>query len=82
MNVDFSAEHGRTAVIKLAVMWGSCSRSLTRCGATSIYGWRSAAAGRGEHERGRSANIDLENGMARYPVTKSKAFEMPLSDPH
>ena len=25
-------------------------------------------------------NIDLENGMAKYPVTKTKAFELPLSD--
>ena len=25
-------------------------------------------------------NIDLENGIARYPITKTKAFEMPLSN--
>ena len=25
-------------------------------------------------------NIDLDNGIAKYPVTKTTAFEMPLSD--
>ena len=25
-------------------------------------------------------NIDLENGIAKYPITKTKAFEMPLSN--
>ncbi len=28
----------------------------------------------------RVANIDLENGMARYPITKTVAFDLPLSD--
>ena len=48
MNVDFFAEHGRTAVItNWPSWWRASSRSLTRYGATSIYGWRSAAAGQG-----------------------------------
>ena len=25
-------------------------------------------------------NIDLENGVVKYPITKTKAFEMPLSN--
>ena len=25
-------------------------------------------------------NVDLENGIAKYPITKTKAFEMPLSN--
>ena len=25
-------------------------------------------------------NVDLENGIAKYPITKTMAFEMPLSD--
>ena len=25
-------------------------------------------------------NIDLENGVVNYPITKTKAFEMPMSD--
>ena len=25
-------------------------------------------------------NIDLENGIAKYPITKTVAFELPLSD--
>ena len=36
--------------------------------------------GRRDHDAWRSKNIDLENGVVKYPVTKTKAFEMPLSN--
>ena len=81
MNVDFFAEHGRTAVITDWPSWWEGVQQIANPVRRDFYIWLAFSGCRaGESMSMQVANIDLENGMARYPVTKTKAFEMPLSD--
>ena len=81
MNVDFFAEHGRTAVITDWPSWWEGVQQIANPVRRDFYIWLAFSGCRaGESMSMQVANIDLENGMVRYPVTKTKAFEMPLSD--
>ena len=74
-------EHGRTAVITDWPAWWEGVQQIANPVRRDFYIWLAFSGCRaGESMSMQVANIDLENGMARYPVTKTKAFEMPMSD--
>jgi hypothetical protein len=81
MNVDFYPEHGRTAVITDWPTWWSGIQQIANLVRRDFYIWLAFSGCRaGETMSMEAKNIDFENGVVKYPVTKTKAFEMPLSD--
>ena len=81
MNVDFYPETGRTAVITDWPAWWDGIQQIANPVRRDFYIWLAFSGCRaGETMSMEVKNIDLENGMVKYPITKTKAFEMPLSD--
>ena len=80
-NVDFYPETGRTNVIKDWPAWWEGIQQIANPVRRDFYIWLAFSGCRaGETMRMEVKNIDLENGIARYPITKTVAFELPLSD--
>lgn len=81
MNVDFYAETGRTAVITDWPAWWNGVQQIVSPVRRDFYIWLAFSGCRaGETMSMELKNIDLKKGVVRYPITKTKAFEMPLSD--
>ena len=81
MNVDFYAEHGRTAVITDWPAWWEGIQQIANPVRRDFYIWLAFSGCRaGETMSMEVKNIDLENGIAKYPITKTMAFKLPLSD--
>ena len=80
-NVDFYPETGRTAVITDWRAWWSGINQIVNPVRRDFYIWLAFSGCRaGETMSMAVENIDLEQGIARYPITKTTAFEMPLSN--
>jgi integrase len=80
-NVDFYPEHGRTAVITNWRAWWSGVQQIENPVRRDLYIWLAFSGCRsGECMSMEVNNIDLKRGVMRFPVTKTGAFEMPLSD--
>ena len=81
MNVDFYPETGRTAVITNWPAWWDGIQQIANPVRRDFYIWLAFSGCRaGETMTMEVKNIDLENGVVKYPITKTKAFEMPLSN--
>jgi hypothetical protein len=81
MNVDFYPEAGRTNVIRDWPAWWSGIQQIANPVRRDFYIWLAFSGCRaGETMTMEVKNIDLENRIARYPITKTVAFELPLSD--
>jgi Arm DNA-binding domain/Phage integrase family len=81
MNVDFYPEEGRTAVITDWVSWWNGVQQIVNPVRRGFYIWLAFSGCRaGESMSMEVKNLDLDKGIVRYPTTKTKAFEMPLSD--
>jgi integrase len=80
MNVDFYAEEGRTAVITNWPAWWSGVQQIVSPVRREFYTWLAFSGCRaGETMCMAVKDVDLDKGVVRYPITKTKAFEMPLS---
>jgi integrase len=80
-NVDFYAEHGRTNVIRDWPAWWEGVQQIANPVRRYFYIWLAFSGCRaGETMTMEMKNIDLENRIAKYPITKTVAFELPLSD--
>jgi integrase len=79
-NVDFYEEKNRTAVI---TDWPAWWKGVQRIGSSvrrDFYIWLAFSGCRaGETMRMPVEHFDPENGVFKYPLTKTEAFEMPLS---
>jgi len=81
MNVDFYPEHGRTAVITNWIAWWKGVQQIVSPVRRDFYIWLAFSGCRaGETMSMEIKNVDLNKAMVRYPITKTKAFQMPLSD--
>ena len=81
MNVDFFEEHGRTTVITDWPAWWQGIQQIANPVRRDFYIWLAFSGCRaGETMEMEVKNVDLESGLARYPITKTKAFEIPLSN--
>jgi hypothetical protein len=81
MNVDFYPEQGRTAVITDWPAWWNGIQQIVNPVRRDFYVWLAFSGCRaGETMAMEPKNVDLEKGVVRYPITKTKAFEMPLSN--
>ena len=79
-NVDFYPEHGRTAVIRDWPAWWEGIQQIANPVRRDFYVWLAFSGCRaGETMTMEVKNIDIKNGLVKYPITKTKAFEMPLS---
>jgi integrase len=79
-NVDFYPEHGRTAVIKDWPAWWSGIQQIENPVRRDLYIWLALSGCRsGESMSMPVKHFDPERGVFKYPITKTKAFEMPLS---
>jgi integrase len=80
-NVDFYQEKGRTAVITNWPAWWAGIQQIESPVRRDFYVWLAFSGCRaGETMSMAVANIDLKKAIVRYPITKTTAFEMPLSD--
>ena len=81
VNIDFYPEHGRTAVIVDWESWWKGIQQLANPVRHDFYMWLAFSGCRlGESGRMEVEHVDLEAGVVLFPVTKTVAFEMPLSD--
>ncbi len=81
VNVDFYPEQGRTAVIKDWLAWWNGVQQIANPVRRDFYIWLAFSGCRsGETMIMEPKNVDLKKGVVKYPITKTKAFEMPLSD--
>jgi hypothetical protein len=81
INVDFYPEQGRTAVITDWAAWWNGVQRIVSPVRRDFYIWLAFSGCRaGETMSMAVKNIDLKTGVVRYPITKTKAFEMPLSN--
>jgi integrase len=81
VNVDFFPEKGRTAVITDWPAWWAGVQRIVSPQRRAFYIWLAFSGCRaGESMRMRVNDFDPENGVVRFPITKTEAFEMPLSD--
>jgi hypothetical protein len=79
--IDFYPETGRTAVITNWPSWWEGVQQIANHVRRDFYLWLAFSGCRaGETMTMEVKNIDLENNIARYPITKTVAFELPLSD--
>jgi len=80
MNVDFYPELGRTAVITDWPAWWGGIQQIVSPVRRDFYIWLAFSGCRaGETMSMAVKNIDVRKGVVRYPITKTKSFEMPLS---
>jgi integrase len=80
-NVDFYPETGRTAVIVDWPAWWSGIQQIVNPVRRDFYIWLAFSGCRaGETLTMEVKNVDLEDGVVFYPITKTVAFEMPLSN--
>jgi integrase len=80
-NIDFYPEQGRTTVITDWPAWWGGIQQIVSPVRRDFYIWLAFSGCRaGETMSMAVENIDLKKGVVRYPITKTKAFEMPLSD--
>jgi hypothetical protein len=80
-NVDFYPETGRTNVITDWLAWWSGIQQIVNPIRRDFYVWLAFSGCRaGETMEMEVKNLDLEGGIAKYPITKTTAFEMPLSN--
>jgi Arm DNA-binding domain/Phage integrase family len=81
VNVDFYEEKGRTAVIADWPAWWSGVQQIVSPVRRDFYIWLAFSGCRaGETMSMEVKNIDPKKSVVRYPITKTTAFEMPLSD--
>jgi len=79
-NIDFYDEKGRTVVILDWPAWWAGVQQIVNPVRRDFYIWLAFSGCRaGETMKMELANVDLENGVMKYPITKTEAFEMPLS---
>jgi integrase len=79
-NIDFYDEKGRTVVILDWPAWWAGVQQIVNPVRRDFYIWLAFSGCRaGETMKMELANVDLENGVVKYPITKTEAFEMPLS---
>jgi integrase len=79
-NVDFYPEFGRDAVITDWFVWWKGVQRIVSPVRRDFYVWLAFSGCRaGESMSMELKNIDLKKGIVRYPITKTKSFEMPLS---
>ncbi len=79
-NVDFYPEFGRDAVITDWVAWWKGVQRIVSPVRRDFYVWLAFSGCRaGESMSMELKDIDLKKGVVRYPITKTKSFEMPLS---
>ncbi|MHC2578734.1 hypothetical protein ACVI1J_008974 [Bradyrhizobium diazoefficiens] len=79
--VDFYEEKGRTAVITDWPVWWDSVQQIVSPVRRDFYIWLAFSGCRaGETMSMEVGNIDLKRGIVRYPITKTVAFELPLSD--
>jgi integrase len=80
-NVDFFTETGRTNTIKDWSAWWNGIQEIANPVRRDFYIWLALSGCRaGETMSMAVKNIDLKHGIAKYPITKTEAFEMPISD--
>ena len=80
-NVDFYEEHNRTNVITNWPAWWSGVQQIANHVRRDFYLWLAFSGCRaGETMEMEVKNLDLDKGIAKYPITKTVAFELPLSD--
>ena len=71
MNVDFYAEEGRTAVITDWAVWWDGIQQIVSPVRRDFYTWLAFSGCRaGETMSMAIADIDLDKGVVRYPVTR------------
>lgn len=79
-NVDFFPEQGRTAVITNWPAWWEGIQQIASPVRRDFYIWLAFSGCRaGETMSMAVKDIDLKHGIVRYPITKTTAFEMPIS---
>jgi integrase len=79
--IDFYPETGRSNVITDWQAWWSGVQQIANPVRRDFYVWLAFSGCRaGETMAMEVKNVDLEQGVVKYPITKTKAFEMPLSD--
>lgn len=80
-NVDFYPETGRTVVIKDWPAWWTGIQQIVNPVRRDFYIFLAFSGCRaGETMSMAVKNVDLENGIVFFPVTKTKSLEMPLSN--
>jgi integrase len=80
-NVDFYEEKNRTAVITDWPAWWSGIQQITNPVRRDFYIWLAFSGCRaGETMRMPIVDFVANLGLFKYPVTKTEAFEMPLSN--
>jgi integrase len=80
LNIDFYPETGRTAIITDWPAWWSGIQQVINPVRRDFYIWLAFSGCRtGETMTMQVKHVDLENGVVKYPVTKTDAFEMPIS---
>jgi integrase len=81
MNVDFFGEKRRTAVVTDLAAWWKGVQRIESPVRRDFYIWLAFTGCRsGETSTMRWDQIDLKNGIVRYPITKTEEFDLPLSD--
>jgi integrase len=80
-NVDFYAETGRTAVITDWPAWWNGIEQIASPVRRDLYLWLAFSGCRaGESMSMAVKNVDLEAGIVRFPVTKTSAYSVPISN--
>ncbi|SFJ53176.1 integrase family protein [Bradyrhizobium sp. Gha] len=81
VNVDFYAEKNRTTVITDWPAWWAGIQQIENPVRRDFYIWLAFTGCRaGETMRMEWDNVDLDARVVRYPITKTEALELPLSD--
>ena len=81
MNVDFFGEKRRTAVVTDLAAWWKGVQRIESPVRRDFYVWLAFTGCRsGETSTMRWDQIDLKNGIVRFPITKTEEFDLPLSD--
>ncbi len=79
--IDFFEEKGRTAVITDWPAWWTGIQQVGSAVRRDFYVWLAFSGCRaGETMRIPVKDVDLKGGLIRFPITKTEALEMPLSD--
>lgn len=78
--IDFYEEKGRTNTIKDWPAWWASIQQIASAVRRDFYTWLMLSGCRaGESMMMEVVNVDLDNAIVKYPITKTDAFEIPLS---
>jgi integrase len=81
LNVDFYPETSRTAVIADWQAWWDGILKIANPVRRDFYIWLAFSGCRaGESMSMEAKNVDLDRSVVKFPVTKTTAFELPLSN--